>query len=356
MVKLSNICKTAAFLLSIYLLICYGGLFREGILSGFTLCITVVIPSLFTFIVFSTFIVNTNFFVILKDFIPIIFTRLFKMNKAEFLSFLISLIGGYPSGAKLLGEMSQNDEITKKRAAELMPFFISAGPAFIITGIGLSFYNSSVVGFILFSAHTISSLALPIIFLKSGDNDRRYTKKSGSIADKFVFSISSCSSAVIAMTGFIIFFGAILNTALHLLNLDDISYSILSLLLEITSGCHFVYQNLPINAALLSITAGLSFSSISILMQAKFLCSNSYINIKKLLFIRIAHAILSTSICYFLLQITAIPAEVFSNIDSTSSMPTSLSVASSLMFILLMLTTILKVEKNTGKNRRNLIK
>ncbi len=351
MATLKSTAKIFLFIFCIYLLLCYGTLFREGVTNGLILSVSVVIPSLFTFIVFSTFIVNTNFFAMLKKAVPSFFAGIFKMSKSEFLSFFISLIGGYPSGAKLLFEMGENGEITKMRAAELLPFFISAGPAFIITGIGLSFYNSSVIGFILFSSHTIASLILPILMLKKGESKRHHTIKSSSAVDRFVSSVSSCSSAVITMTGFIIFFGAILNTAHHLLNLNTESYALISLFLEITSGASFVSQNLPLNLALISISAGLSFSSASILMQAKFLCGNLKICLAKLIIVRLLHAVISSSICYLLLSITPIPSEVFSNIGKTAPSITSLSFASAVMFILLMLTTVMKVEKNTGKNR-----
>ncbi len=351
MTKLKNIFKTALFIFALYILLFHGNLLREGISNGLILCVSVVIPSLYTFIVFSTFIVNTNFFAMLKSTIPAAIPKIFKMNRSEFLAFFISLIGGYPSGAKLIYEMSESGEITKKRAAELLPFFISAGPAFIITGIGLSFYNSSIIGFILFTSHTLASLVLPIFMLRRGERSQATQLKRKNATDRFVMAISSCSSAIITMTGFIIFFGAVLNTAFHSLNLSTIGYSFLSLFFEITTGCRFVSSNLPVNTALLYLSAGLSFSSISILMQTKFLSGNLSVYLPKLLCVRLLHSAISVGITFLLLKVSYIPSEVFSNIGETSPVPSSLSVVSSLMFILLMFTTILKVEKKTSKKR-----
>ena len=84
----------------------------KSALSGVLLCGNVIIPSLFPFTFCVLFIKSSGLLRFLKFLNPVT-QKVFNQNFYEFTLFLLSLIGGYPLGAKLLSQSGINAQKQK---------------------------------------------------------------------------------------------------------------------------------------------------------------------------------------------------------------------------------------------------
>ena len=88
----------------------------------------------------------------------------------------MSIISGYPIGAKLTSEFYSLGLITKKDAQKILSFSSTSGPLFVIGSVGVGFFSSAKIGFILFSSHIISIIINGVIFghinLKQNNNKK----------------------------------------------------------------------------------------------------------------------------------------------------------------------------------------
>ena len=78
--------------------------------SAISTCLNVVIPSLFSFMVFSVFLVKSGFGERLFRPLYVINKFWFKGDEKLFAVFMLSLFGGYPVGVKLLSEITAQNK------------------------------------------------------------------------------------------------------------------------------------------------------------------------------------------------------------------------------------------------------
>ena len=99
----------------------YGAEAAEGIRQGIRLCLSSVIPSLYLFLVFADFLALTDGGTIL--FRPFgLLGGLFGVPKGAVPVILLSLIGGYPVGAKMLAQKVRRGQLNPRTAERLLCF------------------------------------------------------------------------------------------------------------------------------------------------------------------------------------------------------------------------------------------
>ncbi len=259
---------------------------RQGTFSGLQICGNVIIPSLFPFTFLSIFLVKSELFQIFEktDKITVV---LFGLDSNEFAVFLLSIIGGYPLGAKLLNEGIKKGSISEKRAEHLIMAFVNPGPAFCIGVVGLGVFSSKEIGAILYFAGVLSSIIVLELLRFFGDYETRNavkkTEKTG-ICDNFVLSAYETSTAIISICVFVIFFSFVISYFDFFLQ-KFISLGKISMLLEVTNALSKT-QNIYVIAFLLG------FSGLSIWLQILSVAKNFKINKYLFVFSRILNGVL----------------------------------------------------------------
>lgn len=150
------IITAAAFLI-------YPGIFSKGASEGVKVCASVIIPSLFPFTVASIFIHKSGGIMWIGKKLDRFSRAVFGINGAEFTVVIISLIGGYPIGAKIADSMYRNSEISKDSAEKLILFSVNASPAFFVSTVGINLLGSQRAGIILFISNLIATLLLTAV-------------------------------------------------------------------------------------------------------------------------------------------------------------------------------------------------
>lgn len=315
-----------------------------GAIKGILLCGNVIIPSLFPFAVCVIFLMNSGITKILKPFNKF-FNIVFGTNYEIFSIFVLSFLGGYPIGAKLLNKCVEDKKISCENAAVVLNYCINAGPGFIILAVGMGILGSKPLGIVLLFSNVFSSLLIAL-FLK------KYIKKESSsfnsenylnFAENFVISTAEAAKSIFGICSYVILFSTV--TAILENSFRVLKYS--GLLLEVTNAM-FLTKNIYIISFLLG------FGGISIWFQIFSIANKFKINYLRFVLFRIIHGILSSISSYLIIKVFKICIPTFSNNINFSYSPYSLRVSFAISLIILGLIFIISL--NSEKKGGNILK
>lgn len=308
MIKLSSVNKIF-FLLFIclfaVLLIAKPEICKDGVTRSVLLCGKVLIPSLFPFGVCMLYIMKSGITEKLSFLSPFT-TKIFKLSPVCFVIMVLSMLGGYPIGAKLISERVSQGELSKEEGRKMLNFCVNAGPGFIVSAVGNGLLRNNTLGYILLITHILASL---LICLFSGGVQTKVKTKTEKISptDNFVLSAGESASAVICICGFVILFGVI--TAY--IEFFSMKLSLLKPLVYISEVTTAISKTN--NIYLISFLLG--FSGISIWCQVLAVGKAIEINIFSFAFHRLLHGAVSTTLTFLILRIFPVELTTFSNTD-----------------------------------------
>lgn len=142
----------------------------EGASAGVELCIKTIIPSLFPFFVLSMILTNT-----LSDWnsYPILAAAKFLGIPGSAVSVMIpSILGGYPVGAKCVGDLYQKQQISSAEAERMLSFCSNAGPSFLF-GMVSGFFPERKWVWLLWAIHLFS--AVLTAFVIPGEKEQEHS-------------------------------------------------------------------------------------------------------------------------------------------------------------------------------------
>ena len=288
-IKKTKILISISCLLIIFCSLIFSKIIATSIFESIVICIKILIPSIFIFLIISEFFYKTN--ALNKALKPFNFLceKLFKIDRKLGPTMFFSLICGYPAGANLIANLVKNKIISKQTATRMLYFCVNAGPSFLIGGISIPLSNSIYFGVILFISQIISFFVVG--FLSSIGTKLEKIEKLSNKTDGFSTTLVSCvknSTKNMAMIcGFTIFFSTIINCVfkLNVLNINSHKYlkPLVAGFLEITTGItkclNLTDLNFFIIAALISSFGGLCvhFQILAITSKEKIHFKNFYI-------------------------------------------------------------------------------
>lgn len=294
----------------------------EGVVFGLKTCAGVLIPALFPFMALSSFLSLTNAARILSAPLAPITTKIFKLPKELGATVLLSLVGGYPVGAKSISLLLSQGKISKRTAERMLCFCVNSGPSFLITAVGTGMLTDRTAGVILFVTQTAATLIIgAIVSLRA----KPVKAETGSVemrgASALVAAVSSASSAMLAMCSFAVLFSGILS----LVTASGITYRIARLLsikesvvsavaagfFEVTSGCVRA-AGLSGDMAFAMISIIVSFGGLSVLFQIMSCFRDNPVRFRPLIFARLSHMFVSTAMALPLYRMFCEAQPVFS--------------------------------------------
>ncbi|MDR1737180.1 MAG: sporulation protein [Oscillospiraceae bacterium] len=132
--------------------------------AGISLCLNVIIPSLFPFFVISTLTIELGLTRYLGALLRPIMRPLFRLSGSCSTAVILGFLGGYPVGAQTAIALYERKQCTKDEAERLLAFCNNSGPAFILGAVGAGILGSSQAGWLLYLTHTAASLTIGIMF------------------------------------------------------------------------------------------------------------------------------------------------------------------------------------------------
>ncbi len=334
MIKIINskniIEKTKAVMTFLFITTVFIGLFtyskecKNGIVSGLVLCVSNLVPSLFLYMILASYISGSK----LSLYIGAIFGRpvekLLKLPKVSASAILLSLIGGYPVGAKCVAQSYKNNLLTKPQAKKLSLITVCSGTGFTLNFIGVSLYNNKIIGVILLVSQLVAYIitaTLICIFVKCDDfseiKDDRQIKQTD-----FTTAVFDGCVATLNMCAMVIVFSAIICVCEKIFESTPVIKDFLILTLEVTTACSKLYTKYP----LYLISFAMGFSGLCIHFQIFSILKDIGINKFIFFFFRIIQGISSACLTYILLIFFPVTVDVFSSVTSiTPKLSTSIA-------------------------------
>lgn len=223
-----------------------------GALQGLLYCGNILIPSLFPFMVLSSFIITSGLAEIIGRYLSPVTKRIFNTGGATGSVILLGMCGGFPVGAKGVATLYNENKIDLNTAKALSMFLVAGGPGFVVCVVGSTLYNSVTTGLILWASQIVAQIILGIFACRG----LKYTQaneskaKKAPISNAIVEATESGIHSMFSLCGMVIIFSSFLGLCedLHIIDYliillgalgipENIGQCLLNSLWEVTKGC-----------------------------------------------------------------------------------------------------------------------
>ena len=261
------------------------------------LWINAIVPTLFPFIVMTCFIQRIG----MLDRMPI-----------GVYPFVMAILSGYPMGAKVAGDAWRSGCLDEDELRRVLSYSMVTGPAFILGAVGMEFFHSSKLGWILVVSHYGGALLNGCL---SGSFSREITGKTPvvskmgkSYAASLTDSILDAFQAIGMILAYIMMF-MILTDLLQFSGIfsffsRDYMAALLKGILEMTVGCNAIQScNCSLMVKMVCTSFVLSFGGLSVAGQSMSMLAGCPVTLEKILSLKLRHGaisgILTFTICAF---------------------------------------------------------
>ncbi len=277
-------------------------------------CATSVVPSLMAFMIVASFVSESSCGDLVGKILPTRF--LFNLPQNCGKAVLLSMLGGYPCGAKMISDMLRKNEIDTKTAQRMLGFCINASPAYVISAIGIGLFGNAKIGVIIWLSHILTALLIGIVLRGKPITEKTTHSTYLSIADSFVKSVLDSTNTMIAISGFVVTFSVTLtllkqigitdfvtNALNFLTKSETTSKALFDTFFDVVVGSKTCLECPPVTAVVLCAGA-VSFGGMSILSQIAYLLSGHKMKFLRIILFRFVHAVLTAATVYIIISIT----------------------------------------------------
>lgn len=287
---------------------------RNGGTNGAYLCIQVLIPSLFPFMVLSDFSVKSGLVSYIPNFVSRITGFLFNLPKEAAAVVILCLMGGYPVGAKAIKCLYDEGYLSKAQASRMCLFSVASGPGFLVTYIGAVMTKNLKLGYFLTLAQTITVLLLGVLSRLFAEGEKRLNKSGIKCLKPFgealILSVESAVKSTAGLCGLVVLFSAFCEIFLTLTSPFP-QLAPLVAFFEITTGVKIICRN-P-NPLLLAFFSG--FGGLSVHLQIFLSVKNLKIPKLNFYLFRFLQGLLTSLITFLLFKIFPDVKAVFSSVE-----------------------------------------
>lgn len=321
-------------------------LMGEGVRGGLFLCGETVIPSLFPFMILSDYTVRSKFGNVIGRFFSPLTEKAFKLPGCSACAIIMSLIGGFPVGAKMISQLYEGDYLSASQAKRMMWFCVNSGPAFVVGAVGATMLSNKKCGIILFVSQTFAALIIGFFsrfFLKK--NNKKVAEKKHEIdASVLTDSVSSATGAMLNICAWILLFSAF-NPFLVKLAEKNPLFNAAVVMSEVTGGCAFAAVHLPVCL----IAPVLCWSGFAVHMQLLPYIKKVGMSLPEFWLSRAVNCLVVLPIAFLLFKIFPCEVQVFSSFSDVIVKPYSVSVPASVAMLILGAFTIIDINLATDR-------
>ena len=221
-----------ALLLAFALIIAVGGNFTYATVEGIKLWVACVLPALFPYFFITAILSSLSVTGKIANNLSPLTKRLFNTGGLCGYAFFISLISGYPLGAKTVADLKKQNLLSEVESIRASAFCSTSSPMFLIGSVGNVMFRSSLFGFLLFITHLLSAFSMGVIFSFYKRNRERNNEFLSPVkplkADNILYeSVYSAVISVLVVGGLI--------TVFYLLTEVLLTFKILSIPINLLS-------------------------------------------------------------------------------------------------------------------------
>lgn len=342
------------FIAAAVLLLQYPDAVHTGMNRGLSICSTVIIPTLFPFMLLSGWLADSPLCRHPGRLMQAITRRVFALPGCCGPAILLSLVGGYPAGIVAISRLYRQGQIRREEMRRMTQFCFCGGPGFIVGTVGIGLMGSTQAGWLLYIAQAITAVMIGV-WLGRGQSVAASPRTITAPQRRLAHTVADSCGALLSMCGFV----TAAAMALSLWEGIGLSRGIADLtgwsaatvsaavsgLLEISGGCIAVAQA-PLAPLWLSLCLG--WGGISVHGQLAAVLAEERILSGRFFVWRCIHGLLSGGVAMLLFHL--FPPQRSTDASVLSPIPFSASLSATVMLLLLCFLTMLCFsEKKTGK-------
>ncbi len=299
-------------------LIIYPERYIASVSSGLQLFIIAVLPALFPFFFFSKILLYLDITAPLEKVLAKPMRKLYNCPPISGYIFVISVLSGYPMGAKLISDCYNQGLINEYQAKNISIFSSTSGPIFILGSVAVSMFHNKTVGFVILISHYIATIVNGLIWVNRKTAEKSVNKPpiihtieyENILGDSVISSILS----VAIVGGYIAIFCMLVDIAsdFHIIAFFEksllyfkiptsITNSLLVSFIEITTGCKKIsLLHYPLSLKVPLCAGVISFGGLSVTFQSLAFLAGCKIKPSFYLGIKFSQAILAFAVATIL--------------------------------------------------------
>ena len=301
MPRMKKITSAAAFLLLVLFAAVFlssPARFGQSVLNGLMLWLTAIVPTALPLLVVLSLMVRSPAFFSLTRRISPFAEKLFRIPGAGAGAMLLSLLSGYPAGARTVAELVSEGRLQKGDVFDTACLASTSGPAFCL-GAAAGMFSSPAAGIVLFGSHLLAVWSAGFLL-------PRLTRHKAVPAppplpkarEPFSALLFSAVQAVLSVGALIALFFCLKEMLFSILPpLSGYGEGILSGLLEVTAGVSAL-ANLKTPLSLALAAAEVSFGGLCVNAQQLSFLAGTGVKALPFLLVKCAHGLLAFAFCY----------------------------------------------------------
>lgn len=300
--NIKNILIIAFFLYLLINIIANKEIVLTALSQSTNIWLSTLAPSLFPMFIISEILINYN----LGTYLTIIFgnfiSKHLKISSSYFLLLILSILSGFPSSAKNIRVMYNNQEITNKEASLLLTFTHFSNPLFIISAITSFLNNNQTLSIIILLSHYIPNFIILLLVRNKLENNKIKQKLlKPSFPKTLMSSINNAISTLLMILGALSFFLILSEIIISNIPLNNATKLLIKATLEVTGGLAYLTTlNIsPLYKVILS-SMFLSFGGFCIHFQIISQINDTDISYKPFLKARIFHMLASGILAFII--------------------------------------------------------
>lgn len=301
MPRMKKITSAAAFLLLVLFAAVFlssPARFGQSVLNGLMLWLTAIVPTALPLLVVLSLMVRSPAFLSLTRRLSPFAEKLFRIPGAGAGAMLLSLLSGYPAGARTVAELASEGRIQKGDVFDTACLASTSGPAFCL-GAAAAMFGSPAAGMVLFGSHLLAVWSAGFLL-------PRLTRHKANPAppplpkarEPFSALLFSAVQAVLSVGALIALFFCLKEMLFSILPpLSGYGEGVLSGLLEVTAGVSAL-ANLKTPLSLALAAAEVSFGGLCVNAQQLSFLAGTGVKMLPFLLVKCAHGLLAFAFCY----------------------------------------------------------
>lgn len=253
---------------AVFFLIIATDTVTEAAKKALILCATSVIPALFPFFVLTGLMVSCGTITSLGKFFAPIADKLFKTSGTGAVVFVIGILCGYPTGAKVISELYLSGGLTREESERLLAFCNNSGPLFVIGAVGCGMLGNKKLGIVIYCIHVISAVITGVflsLFAKEQERKIVINEANLSFGEAFTESVENAVKSILNVCGYVVFFGCLVSVIK-----PYIPGIFINSLFEVTVGAKdIISSGLKTDDMLLLLSGTIGFGGVCVYFQIK---------------------------------------------------------------------------------------
>ena len=276
--------------------------YMQCVSDGVSLWAVSVLPAALPFLVLTGLLAETPLFFRLARAAAPLFSRLFGISGAGGCAALLSVLSGYPAGAKAVERLYARRQIAREECLRCACLASTSGPAFLVGVAGAAMAGSAALGWLLFFSHVVGILGISLLLGRGKHMPSAALPAAGRGAAALPETLASAVLSVLTVGGAVAVFyafGCMLGDALAPLALPEEISAVLAGLLEMTAGCaRLLASPTPLTLALAAFLV--TFGGLCVLVQQWSFLAKTGIPFGKFVLVKLAQGLLAAIVCFAL--------------------------------------------------------